>query len=467
VTPSVEPLRHAAAPLSLARGRRAAVPLTLARGSRAAVPLTLAHGRRAAASLTLALILCAAGCGGAHAPRSAPTPTGTPSERSAGARPPSDADQVRELLDRRAAALELGDAAAYAATAIGAQRRRDRQAARRARPLGLHAVTLSAERFAIAGDNARVRMRVRYGLRGIAGRFEAIRDVTARRTAGGWRVVRDTSVRERHPWEVAAFRAGRSRHFVLLTPRPVPGLAEAFETGYGRIRRALPSAALRRRYLVVVASDRPMARALTREIGGVESLAAIADAEVRETGPARRVTEVLSQRVVVIWPSFAPLGSADRARLATHELTHVALAPTTSGRTPAWLLEGVALWTSGDRRSADAAQVLTGRQIAGAGPAEMAAARRVLSLSSLARPDAIGRLAGLRQAAAYAYASAAAFLVAERYGRRRLLALYDAFNDERLSGRPGAALDDRAVRRVLGVSLARLDRDLHDALTRR
>jgi len=421
--------------------------------------------RRAAAPLALALILCAAGCGGAESPRSTPIPKGTPSERTAGAPPSSDADKLGELLDRRAAALQRGDSAAYAATATGAQRRRDRRAARRARPLHLRAVTLSVQRFGIAGEEARVRVRARYGLRGIAGRFEAVRELTARRTADGWRVLRDTSPRERHPWELAAFRARRSRHFVLLEPRPAPGLAEAFETGYARIRRALPSAALRRRYLVVVAADRPMARALTREIRGVESLAAIADAEVRETGPARRVTEVFSQRAVVVWPSFAPLGAGDRARLATHELTHAALAPTTSGRTPAWLLEGIAMWTSGDRRSADAAQLLAGRPTAGAGAAQTAAARRVLNLRSLARPDAIGRLSGLRQAAAYAYASAAAFHVAERYGRRRLLALYDAFNDERLSGRPGAALDDRAVRRTLRVSLDRLDRDVHDALT--
>jgi hypothetical protein len=428
---------------------------------RRAAPLALARILCA----VLALILFAAGCGGAKRPPSTPTPTPTPSERTAGARPPSAADQLRELLDRRAAALQRGDPAAYAATATGAQRRRDRQAARRARPLHLRGVTLSVERSEVEGNTTLLRVRARYALGGVAGRFEAVREVTARRTAEGWRVLCDTSVRERHPWEVAAFRAQRSRHFLLLTSRPAPGLAEAFETGYVRIRRALPGAALRRRYLVVVAADRPMARALTREIRGVESLAAIADAEVRETGPARRVTEVVSQRVVVVWPSFAPLGPADRARLATHELTHAALAPATSGRTPAWLLEGIALWTSGDERSSDAAQLLAGRQIAGASAAQSAAARGVLSLRRLARPDAIGRLAGLRQGAAYAYASAAAFHVAERYGRRKLLALYDAFNDDGLTGRADETLDDRATRRILGVSLARLDRDLHDALT--
>jgi hypothetical protein len=425
-----------------------------------AAPLGRTARSRCGPAALLTAVLCAAGCGGAKGPPASPTPTPTPSERTAGARPPSDADQLRELLDRRAAALQRGEPSAYAGTATGAQRVRDRRAARRARPLHLRGVTLSLERSDVAGDTARLRVRTRYALRGITGRFEAVRDVTARRTAGGWRVLRDTSARERHPWEVAAFRARRSRHFVILESRPAPGVAAAFETGYARIRRALPSAMLRRRYLVVAAADRAMAKALTRGIRGVETLAAIADAAVHESGPARRVTEVVSQRVVVVWPSFAPLAAADRERLAAHELTHAALAPQTSGRTPAWLLEGMALWTSGDRRSGDAAQLRAGRQVAGASSAQVAAARRVLSLRRLARPDAIGRLSGLRQAAAYAYASAAAFHVAERYGRRRLLALYDAFNDERLAGRAGAALDDRAVRRVLGISLARLEQEV-------
>jgi hypothetical protein len=326
-------------------------------------------------------------------------------------------------------------------------------------------VSLSLERSGIAGEEARLRVRLRYGLRGVTGRFEAVREVVARRREDGWRVLRDTGVRDRQPWELAAFRTSRSRHFLVLTPRAAPGLTTAFERGYARIRTALPSAVLRRRYLVVVAADRTTAKALTRHIRGVETLAAIADAAVHETGPARKVTEVVSQRVLVVWPSFAPLAAPDRERLAAHELAHAALAGQTSGRTPAWLLEGIALWTSGDRRSADAGQLLAGRQVAGASVAQMAAARRVLGLRSLAAPDAIGRLSGLRQAAAYAYASAAAFHVAERYGRRRLLALYDAFNDEQLKGRPGAGLDDRAVRRTLGVSLTRLERDLENALT--
>ena len=160
---------------------------------------------------------------------------------------------------------------------------------------------------------------------------------------------------------------------------------------------------------------------------------------------------VVSQRLVVVWPSFSTLDAAGRQRVVTHELTHAALAGATSGRTPAWLVEGIALYVSEDRRIDEAAQL----RVRGALP----------SLRSLSRPDAIARLSGDAQAAAYASASAAAFYLVERFGRRRVLRLMRSLNDEDLAGRPGAAVTSRALRRVLGISLARLDRDLRDWVT--
>ena len=248
-------------------------------------------------------------------------------------------------------------------------------------------------------------------------------------------------------------QARRSGHFVVIAPLELDlaTLVDALEGGYARMGDVLKKPRLRRRYLVVVAGGAQAARSLTNEIRGVESLAAISDAEVQETGPAQRVSEVVSQRLVVVWPPFSTLGAEGRQRVVTHELTHAALAGVTSGRTPAWLTEGIALYVSDDRRVDEAAQL----RVQGELP----------SLRRLSRPDAIARLSGDRQAAAYAYASAAAFYLAERFGRQRLLRLFDAFNDEDLAGHGGPAVADRAVRRVLGISAARLERDLRDWIT--
>ena len=117
----------------------------------------------------------------------------------------------------------------------------------------------------------------------------------------------------------------------------------------------------------------------------------------------------------MVLPAFTALGPDGRRRLITHELTHAALTGATSGRTPAWLVEGVALYVSGDRR-----------------PAPPGA-----DLGALSAPGAIARASGDAQAAAYATSSAAAFAIADRFGQRRLLKLYDAFNDPKLIGAPG------------------------------
>ena len=150
-----------------------------------------------------------------------------------------------------------------------------------------------------------------------------------------------------------------------------------------------------------------------------------------------------------MWPEFAPLDADGRLRVVAHELTHAALASDTSGRTPAWLVEGVALYVSGDRRVDDAAR----RVALGGTP-------RALTLTGLSAPDAIGRLDGEGQSAAYSYSSAAAFYLTERYGRKRYFQLYDAFNAASLRGDPGPTLADHAIRRTLGIGLLRLERDL-------
>ena len=405
-----------------------------------------------AATAALAALLCAAlaGCGGG-----AKTGNATPTPSPRAGTPPKDGDvtQLERLMDQRAAALAAGRARAYAATATGPQRDRDREAARNARGIGLRDVELAVDSSDVSGRRATLRVRTVYGVRGVRGSFATERRIRARRTGGGWRVVSESSPRERHPWELGLVETRRSRHFVVLAPQALElgTLVDALEVGYDRMGEVLKRPRLRERYLVVVAGGPQAARSLTEEIRGVESLAAISDAEVQETGPAQRVTAVVSQRLVVVWPPFSTLDAEGQQRVVTHELTHATLAGVTSGRTPAWLTEGIALYVSDDRRIDQAAQL----RVQGGLP----------SLRGLARPDAIARLSGDRQSAAYAYASAAAFYVAERFGRQRLLRLFGVFNHEDLAGRAGPEVADRAVRRVLGVSTPRLERDLRDWIT--
>lgn len=409
--------------------------------------------RRLGAALACSALLTA-GCGGSDGGR-----TARDADRAAGA----DAERkdrvpagtaVRETLERRGRALARGRARAYAATSLpGAQRRADLVAARRLRGLGVRRISIEVIGGQVEGAAATADVALRYAVRGIPGRLEIRRELKLRRQGSRWRVS-SVEGREQPPWEVGAFERRRTEHFVILTPPDIPAepLERALEAGYARTSEALVRPKLEPRYLVMVAGSSAQARRLTESISGVGGLAAIADADVREEGPAGRVAEVLSQRLVVVWPQFADTDEAGRERVITHELTHAALVEATSGRTPSWLLEGIALYVSDDRRVDEAAQLVTAggsRQV-----------RRALTLSGLSRPDAIARLSGKAQNAAYAYASSAAFYIAERYGSKRLLRLYDSFRDEALAGPAGGRLTDRAVRQVLGKPLTTLERDL-------
>jgi hypothetical protein len=411
-----------------------------------------------------ALILALAGCGGGHGGGGpTPTPTPTPTQRSGGDRAPTDRELIQSLLDRRARALERGAPRAFAATAASAARASARTDARRARALGLRDVRLTIDRIDVHGRRARAHVSTAWGIRGVRGTFRTERRIVLRRGRGGWRVARSLGRRGLAPWEVATYTRRDEPHFVVLVPAGLDieaaALPSTLQDGYARFAATLPHARLRRRYLVVVAPSALGARQLTQDISGIETLAAVSDTAVREAGPARRVTRVFSQRLLVVWPAFSALGFDERRRVVAHELTHLVLAGATSGRTPSWLVEGIALYVSGDRRSDQAAAVLRGLAV------DSTAARPALSLRRLSAPNAIARLSGARQAGAYAYASAAAFAIADRYGRRALLRLYDSFDDPRLRGPGGARLTSRAMRRVLGIGLAAFERDLRAGLS--
>lgn len=386
--------------------------------------------------------------------------SGHPLEASSPQRP-SDADALEALLARRGAALTKRDAGALARTTVpGRLRAADRLRLSRLRGLRLTSVRYVPTDVTFDRRRARIVVLESYRVAGVRGSlFSVRRTYQAARGRHGWRLTTERLGAERQPWELAPLQEVRGPRFVVLAPADLDiraqGLEPALERAYAAVRRAGVGRAAQR-YLAVVARDVPEARRLATHISGLESLVAVADTDVREEGLAQRPATIVSSRLVLIWPTYLRLDSDGQAMILEHELTHLVSAPITSGRTPAWLLEGLALYVSGDRRVAEAARdVAIG--VAGEGSD---AAHRVLTLTSLSRPGAIARLGGAGQGAAYAYASSAAFYIADRFGRPALLRLYRVFDDEQLVGAPGPVLVDAALRRVLRVSLPLLERDL-------
>jgi hypothetical protein len=406
-------------------------------------------------SAALAIAACAATLSGCSL-GSGDAPGGSPAAESSPARgrsKPQPNIEVAALLQRRARALERGRAAAYAATSAPSRRAHDRAAAARSRGLGLRDVVIDLGSGRISQTRATLHSRINYRVRGLTGVFTSPATLRLTKGPNGWRVTSQRVRRQQPPWEVGGFRRTPSPHFVVWAPEGLDpaagGAIAALEDGYARMQGVLANGRLRHRYLVLIAADARQARRLTSAIRGVEGLTALTDTEVRQEGPAERVRSVASQRLVILWPAFAALDGGAQRTVVAHELTHAAVAPETSGRTPSWLAEALALYVSGDRRVDEAAQVVA------------RASGRTSTLARLSHPDAIAKLTGDAQTMAYAYSSAAAFYVVERYGRGRLLRLYDAFNDESLAG-DGGDLDlvDAAVRKVLHVGLARFEREL-------
>ena len=147
--------------------------------------------------------------------------------------------------------------------------------------------------------------------------------------------------------------------------------------------------------------------------------------------------------MVVVDSRLSTLPPDARQGVLVHEMTHTALNPDTSGRAPAWLIEGVAMHVADEDRSEDA------RLLAAAGDGK--------SVRELCGRDAIIRLRGSASNAAYATASGAVEAIVERRGTKGLFRLYEAFNDQAFDGRTCAVTMNRVLRRTIGMSIAQLD----------
>ena len=401
--------------------------------------------------LLLAGLAILAGCGGGSGADEKPDGKLGPEaqkaldELDAKTRTPDPAADVEELLGERATALESADGPALSATATGRQRARDRVTARRAGRLSIERVRIVADELETSGARGEAIVTMSYRVRGVRRPFFTTRKLVVRKEPVGWRVSRDVARAESLPWEVAAFEVTRAPHVVLLTDPAVDAapLRDGLEQAYREIRRNLPARDLPRRVLVIGARDGAQAERLTGRIApGVVALANVrVDFGSR---PAMEVERVLEQRLIVIDSRWRTLPPEEQQSTLVHEMTHTALNPDTSGRTPPWLIEGVAMYVSGDNRAEEA-------RLRAAGAAASTTLRR------LCRPNSIFRLTGSAQGAAYAWSSGAAEAIVAQRGTEDLFRLYDAFNDSKFDGPSCAAITDRVMRRTIDMSLAELE----------
>ena len=202
--------------------------------------------------------LVLAGCGGGGGDPAKPTEDPGLSgeaqqaidELDANARPRDDAGDVGRLLRERATALEAEDILALEATATGAQRAADHRERAADQAAADRADPVRGRRPADGRARRRRRAsRCPIAVRGMPRPFITARKLTLRRRSVGWRVASDEPRARALPWEIAAFRATRTRHVVLLTPPGVdpgelrPGLERAYRED---IRRATCRAATSR-----------------------------------------------------------------------------------------------------------------------------------------------------------------------------------------------------------------------------
>ncbi|MBC6462438.1 basic secretory protein-like protein [Actinomadura sp. HBU206391] len=287
-----------------------------------------------------------------------------------------------------------------------------------------------------------LRITLRYRLRGFD-RAEVAHTqylTFGRRPDAGWVIVGDGASRglrdDAEIWDAGRLTVVRGRHSLVIGNQPAGARRNGPKTTLRAIARRLDAAVpivtgvvgtrWDRRVVALVPADRAEAEGL---VGGRQDLTRIAAlATVSQGGTTRSPGE---DRIVISPETFGRLSERGRRVVLTHELTHVATGGARDGRTPMWLIEGLADYVGykNARFSVrSAARELRDEVIKGRLPAALPD-RTDFGSSSDRLPQA------------YEEAWLACRMVAERYGEATLLRLY------RAAGRRG----DAAFKEILDV----------------
>ncbi|MFJ7410656.1 hypothetical protein ACIQWZ_07570 [Streptomyces sp. NPDC098077] len=228
-------------------------------------------------------------------------------------------------------------------------------------------------------------------------------------------------------------------------------VADTVDLAVPAVSDAWPRPWTRRVVVLVPDSVEDMAGLLGSPEASYQGIAAVTTGEVGGTGERPAIAD----RVIVNPQAYATLGSFGQRIVLTHETTHVATRTSTSTATPVWLSEGFADWTAyrGEDRAADtiapelAEAVRGGRTPAGL-PAD---------------PDFGFDGDPAKLAGAYEGGWLACELIAERWGKEKLIAFYETVGAH--DGREGAV--EQALKAVLDTTSEQFTADWRDYLATR
>ncbi|WP_432588640.1 hypothetical protein ABVG11_27500 [Streptomyces sp. HD1123-B1] len=368
-----------------------------------------------------------------------------------------DGRAVQQLLDRRATAVRERDAAAFLATVDhGSRRYRDEQ---RRVFRQLADVPLRSWNYRLVrtggfqpslgtGRRLAAQVELRYRLDGYdTAPVVSAQHLTLAQHSGRWYVASDDGVVDgKHSgeqlWDQGPVEVVRGAHSLVLGVGQRRGLlrevADAADRAVPSLSRVWPGAWAGRVVVQVPADLDRMAALLGASPDGYRGIAAVTTGEVggNDDDPSP------ADRVIVNPDAYRVLGDFGRQVVITHETAHVATRTATTASTPLWLSEGFADWmgyrTPG-RTPDQVAPELADSVASGRTPRTLP---RDEDFRFGSDPDRLSQ--------AYEQGWLACRLIADRWGRRKLVEFYREVGQA--PRRSGAV--ESALRRVLDVDLA-------------
>jgi hypothetical protein len=403
------------------------------------------RGRRRAAGLLLAALLTASACTAPAAPDTFLT-TGA----------------LDATLERRAAAVLAHDPSGYLdALAPDAAKLR---ASQRTELDRLADVPLKSWTYDVKGITkqdgrwATADVELRYRIDGYDTAPVATRRVLElMRDGERWYITADRPAKgaSGQLWQQGAVEVVEGDHSIVLgvgrSERELRQIADTVDLAVPAVSDAWPRPWARRVVVLVPDSVEDMAGLLGSPEASYRGIAAVTTGEVGGSGKRPAIAD----RVIVNPQAYATLGSFGQRIVLTHETTHVATRTSTSTATPVWLSEGFADWTayrSEDRTADTIAPELAAAVRGGETPAELPA-----------DPDFGFDGDPAKLAGAYEGGWLACELIAERWGKEKLIAFYEAVGAH--DGRDGAV--EQALNAVLDTTSEQFTADWRDYLATR